>query len=107
MTDEKVYVAFGDRNVVATTNDKEVRMSDEKIIEMMVRGALEITARPEWWSNPDMRIAIRAALAALEKAGYTVVPVKPTLEMRKVCSFETAEIEWPAMLAAASNPPKD
>ena len=30
-----------------------------------------------------------------------VVPTEPTAAMRKVCTFEEAEITWPNMLAAA------
>jgi hypothetical protein len=39
----------------------------------------------------------RAAIAAMRE---------PTDEMRKVCSFETAEVEWPAMIDAALKSPQ-
>ncbi len=55
----------------------------------------------EWGEYPPFKRFARLAITAIEKAGHRIVPVEPTFEMRKVCSFETAEVEWPAMLAAA------
>lgn len=52
----------------------------------------------EWWEHLNefarerWRAYARAALAAMRS---------PTLAMRKVCSFETAEVEYPAMIDAA------
>jgi len=59
-------------------------------------------------SDPD---AIRAAIAAIRKAGWTVVPVEPTDEMFDAAErafpvesfdfYSMCRVEWAAMLAAA------
>jgi predicted CoA-binding protein len=53
----------------------------DKIVEMMVDAARKaVTGYPH---TQTITFQMRAALAALEQAGYAVVPVEPSDEMEK------------------------
>lgn len=45
--------------------------------------------------------AADAAIEHLANAGFKIVPREPTLAMRKACTFEVAERDYPAMWDAA------
>jgi predicted CoA-binding protein len=53
----------------------------DKIVEIGVNGMVAAEAWSSFWSREDAAKLVRAALAALEQAGYAVVPVNPTEEM--------------------------
>lgn len=65
-----------------------------------------------WWNDAEHREPmledVRAAITAIEKAGYRLVPLKPTDKMKAAWSEaypgpdeNDCEVEWSAMLAAA------
>lgn len=83
----------------------------QDIVEVMAR-AIEQRSREPKWTLYD---GIRAALTALEQAGYAVVPVEPTEEMAAVGtiafhdSYTRAPIAravYAAMLSARPSPLK-
>jgi hypothetical protein len=94
-------------------------MTDDKIVEMMARGILCGLVGADTWDHPEMTDKAKAtylrqataALAALEKEGYAVVPVEPTEAMvdNAVDAGWTGPVGkltisrvWQAMLAASS-----
>lgn len=83
----------------------------QDIVEVMVTAArAAVSGYPH---TQTITFQMRAALTALEQAGYAVVPVEPTEEMIRsaVASFETGMVWEPwriyaAMLSARPSPLK-
>lgn len=77
--------------------EKPVGARESIVSEPSMRERMATAAATAWANfkheTPDLWLAVAdAVLAEMER---------PSIEMRKVCSFETAEVEYPAMIRAA------